>query len=151
MCIHFLCLCCSVNPAGDGQRYKIKELETEELVSVISSYLHSIFFLYKNVVFSSQAEYFFSRRFQPENVLVLFLNYNWKERICDILFAVCSFFLAVFHRYVFHVLFDSLVHRDDRQYSQFTIIIRLQCMSLSSDYFPWLLDGIETFLFIRHS
>ena len=50
-----------VNPAGDGQRYKIKELETEELVSVS---VPTLFFLYKNVVFSSQAEYsFFSHRF----------------------------------------------------------------------------------------
>ena len=34
--------------------------------------------------------------------------------------------------------FDSLVHRDDRPYvfSQFTIILRLQCMSLSSNHFP---------------
>ena len=49
--------------------------------------------------------------------------------------------------------FDSLVHRDDRQYvfSQFTIILRLQCMSLSSNHFPWLLDGIQAFSFIRHS
>ena len=34
--------------------------------------------------------------------------------------------------------FDALVHRNDRQYvfSQFTILLRLQCMSLSSNYFP---------------
>ena len=42
---------------------------------------------------------------------------------------------------------------NDRQYvfSQFTIILRLQCMSLSSNHFPWLLGGIEAFSFIRHS
>ena len=42
---------------------------------------------------------------------------------------------------------------NDRQcvFSQFTIILRLQCMSLSSNHFPWLLGGIEAFSFIRHS
>ena len=41
--------------------------------------------------------------------------------------------------------FDSLVYRNDRQYTfvQFTVILELKSISLSSSHFPWLFDGIE--------
>ena len=97
-----------VNPAEDGQRYKIKELETEELVSVISSYLHSFFYT-RMLFFRARLNILF---FPTDFSLEMFLYYSWiiieKGRIYNILLAVCSFFFTVFHRYVFHVPFIEL-------------------------------------------
>ena len=79
-----------------------------------------------------------------------------QESVCLIPILYRKSFVAIFlwRNLNWNALsFDSLVHIDDRQYVfyQFTIMLRLQCMSLSSNHFPWLLDGIEAFLFIRHS
>ena len=50
--------------------------------------------------------------FPTDFSLEMFLYYSWiiieKGRIYNILFAVCSFFFTVFHRYVFHVPFIEL-------------------------------------------
>ena len=68
----------------------------------VSSCTNTLFFIYKNVVFSGQAEYsYFSADFSLE----IFLYYSWnsieKEGIYHIPFAVCSFFLVVYYRYVY--------------------------------------------------
>ena len=62
--------------------------------------------------------------------IYLFDTYFVQKVICDD-FSVKAFKLE-------RSKFDSLVHRDDRKYifSQLTIILRLQCMSLSSNHFP---------------
>ena len=50
--------------------------------------------------------------FPTDFSLEMFLYYSWiiieKGRIYNILFAVCSFFFTLFHRYVFHVPFIEL-------------------------------------------
>ena len=61
--------------------------------------------------------------------------------ICLIPILYRKSFVAIFLRRNLNwnaLSFDSLVHRNDRQYvfSQFTIILRLQYMSLSSNHFP---------------
>lgn len=63
----------------------------------------------KNVVFSGQTEYsYFSANFS----LNMFLYYSWiiteKEKMYDILFAVCSIFFAVYYTYIFYALFIEL-------------------------------------------
>ena len=70
--------------------------------------IHS-FFIRECCFFEPGWIFFF---FPADFSLKMFLYYSWiiieKERICNILFAVCSLFLAVFHRYVFHVPFIEL-------------------------------------------
>ena len=66
-------------------------------------------YIYKDVVFSGQAEYFY---FSADFSLKIFLYYSWiiieKERIYHILFEVCSFFFFAEYYREFHVPFIEL-------------------------------------------
>ena len=94
-----------VNPAGDGQRYKIKELETEELVSVS---VPTLFFYTRMLFFRARLNILF---FPTDFSLEMFLYYSWiiieKGRIYNILFAVCSFFFYC----IPYICISCTVHR----------------------------------------
>ena len=69
----------------------------------------TVFFLYKNVVFSGQTEYSY---FSADFSLKMFLRYSWirieKERIYHNVFCGLFNFFTVNYRYVFHAPFIEL-------------------------------------------
>ena len=98
-----------VDPAGDGQRYKLSQGIRNGRTSKRNFFVPTLFFYTRMLFFRARLNILF---FPTDFSLEMFLYYCWiiieKGRIYNILFAVCSFFFTVFHRYVFHVPFIEL-------------------------------------------